>query len=119
MTPPPGKGLWYPSNNYLAQVTHVLGGAVVVLLAHIQGFNPWWVWFGIALVVAVKEFIGDTYILERDTFQGDATDWFFYQCGAGVATLATFFFWPGVIVGSLLITAMAFCDFITEGENYD
>ena len=74
---------------------------------------------GIALVVAIKEFIGDTYILEHDTFQGDVTDWFFYQCGAGAATLTIFFFWPGVIVGSLLITAMAFYDLISEGENYD
>jgi len=119
MTPPAGQGRWYPSNNYLAQVTHVLGGAVVILLAHLQGSNPFWVWLVLALVVAVKEFIGDTYILEHDTFQGDAIDWFFYQCGAGLATLTTFYFWPGVIAGSLWVLTMACYDVITEGESYD
>lgn len=110
MTPPAPNGGWQPSNNYLAQVTHVLGGALIILAAHLQGYSPWWVFLGVAVGTGLKEFIGDTFIWERDSFYGDFTDWLHYLIGSSLAILTLYYFWPGIIAGSLTILLMALSD---------
>lgn len=119
MNPPAGSGRWSPSPEYLAQVTHVLGAAVIILLANLHGLNVWYTALGIAIVTGIKEFWADTYWLEHDTFAGDLNDWMHYLFGCGIALIVLDYFWLGVIMGALLVLFMALFDMFSNTEMYD
>lgn len=89
------KNTLFNEPQYLAQVGHFLGGAALMFLACVfAGFAPtWWVaWICIALAAAVKEYWYDAnYELPKQTFSDNTMDFAFYQLGAGVGVLVSWF----------------------------
>ena len=96
MNPSSQSGFWSPSPWYLAQTVHVLAGAVVMLAAHLHGWDVG-LTGGIFLAVAFfKEFLIDISPFEGDTWWGSALDFACYTVGVFGGVLATLHFWWGV-----------------------
>jgi hypothetical protein len=79
--------MWTPSVKYLAQNTHLLFSCALVFFTALQGWEPWWAVLLIVIGAAIKEFWADIFWLEKDTFDGSATDFTFYLAGAILARL--------------------------------
>jgi hypothetical protein len=78
---------WMNNPQYLAQLGHTLGAAlVVVLAAFFGGMNAAWIALPCVIVAAaVKEYWYDaTYELPRQSFADNTMDFGFFCLGAGV-----------------------------------
>lgn len=108
MTPPPsptGSGFWSPSAWYCAEVTHILGAALIVLGGVYHGYLLWPILFGVIVAAAIKEFLIDISAFEGDSLWGSCQDFFFYCWGAAGATVAAAHFWWGasIVIGGVLL----------------
>lgn len=73
------------NNDFLAQMTHVLGASVIVLASRHYGW-AWWVGCMLVLAWALpKEFLVDPW-LEGDSYLDGLQDFSFYVLGAAVTT---------------------------------
>lgn len=83
---------WMSNPQYLAQIGHFLGGALVVVTSTLfamvlgAGWAPTLVTLGIGVVLAsLKEFVFDVAPWgEGDTWSDSIMDWSFYMLGGGV-----------------------------------
>jgi hypothetical protein len=83
---------WESNSQYLAQVGHFLGGAIVLSIAGAfsavlgAGWEPVWFVLGVGVALAsVKEFVLDLLPApygEGDSFGDSLMDWCFYLLGA-------------------------------------
>lgn len=97
-----GKSLnWNPSSWCLAQVNHVLAGALVLM---VFAAHPWLALVLFTLIVGLKEFWADLTWLEHDSWAGSCIDFGAYMAGALGGLVAPLWL-PGAFVlvgGSIL-----------------
>lgn len=122
---------WQNTTDYLAQMVHFLGGALLVSLSKEAGYNPWWGVLLVFLFTGVKELWMDTPDLtflpgagwwereDPDTLQGSLVDWFFWTVGAVIYRLLLAWFWAGLTVGLLWVTFMILYYGVRSGTEYD
>jgi len=114
---------WSGSKGFLAQVNHLLGGAIIVLLAPHAGLSPWWGVGILTLYAVVKEFWADYDTLalptfgwlERDTFLGSVVDFVFYEVGAWLAWLALhghWWVWLATVIAVAVLLALTVVDYL-------
>jgi hypothetical protein len=89
---------WEENEQYLAQVGHFLGGAIVIVLATLfsivcgAGWLPILITLGVGIVAAaVKEFVLDRRPPESDSLANSTMDFAFYMIGAAVGLGVTAF----------------------------
>jgi hypothetical protein len=82
---------WENNPQYLAQVGHFLGGAIVIVLAALfsivlgAGWLPILITLGVGIAAAAfKEFYLDRRPPENDSFANSTMDFSFYMLGAAV-----------------------------------
>ena len=85
---------WMNNPQYLAQVGHFLGGASLIMLMALIGWNIQYVWIAFLLgsiCAGIKEFWYDAnYELPKQTWQDNLMDFSFYEIGGGVGTGLTY-----------------------------
>lgn len=73
------KPLWRPTNGFITASCHFAWGALIVLFfAPRLGIG--YSFAGLALWAGVKEYAWDS-LVERDSFEGNTTDFVFYLLG--------------------------------------
>ena len=121
--PPPAAGRWTPSAQFLAQTNHLLAGALIVCAAGLAHLDPNKTLGWLVLAAAFKEFVLDSFVIERDTFGGDFADWTFYALGGLSGRLALMWLAASVIALSVVIVLLALNDAIQphlpQADDYD
>lgn len=75
-----------PSQQFITNFAHALGGYAIVLSFTIFGH----VWLGVLAAVGwatLKEFVWDKYV-EKQPFKDNLLDWSYYMLGTAVAAIA-------------------------------
>lgn len=118
MTPPTPQGFWQPSNWYLAQVTHVLASIAIVEAALLH-FHCKLIVVSVLLagITGFKEFAIDCSPFENDTVLGSAQDWLCYLLGLGVAALAQYDAWLGIVLGVCVIGCLFGIDVVEQHRS--
>ena len=115
--PSPNSGKWVPSPFFLANMTHLLGAALVTITAAYKGMPLPWIIVGVIVFALLKEFIADMTFLESDTFAGSLEDFTGYMTGLFLAVLATYTLAGAVVVAGVIIAGMVIWDVESQREG--
>lgn len=116
-------GWWNPSAAFLAQTNHILCGALVLLAADHAGLTLWATFAGLLSVAAMKEFILDIFVLERDSLLGSLADWIFYLLGGIGGWLACWHLATGAVAVGMVALLLTLADIAAQhapqADDYD
>lgn len=105
---------WTPSAKMLAQQTHFLGAAIIMLLSDRIHGTPWHYALGIVVCAALKEFWVDRTWLEHDSLVGSTWDFIFYVFGGGCGWLALLSVFHAVLLAIPIMIGLTIWDILRQ-----